>query len=62
MLLTAITLLGGLAELWDKNAIFGSFADYTGLVVWAVGLDQGKNLIQALKAYGTPAPQAGGQN
>lgn len=45
----AITLITGLPTLYFGNATFGSFADYVGILAWAIGIDQGKNLIQTIK-------------
>jgi len=62
----ALTLIvGGVAlatilpTLYFAKATFGSLADYVAILVWAVGIDQGKNLIQLLKSYPADRPAAG---
>jgi hypothetical protein len=45
----AIALVTGLSLLYAKTATFGSLQDYLGLFLWGVGVDQGKNLVQAMK-------------
>ena len=49
----AVTLATGLPALYFAKATFGSFADYAAILAWAIGIDQGKNLIQMLKSFGT---------
>jgi hypothetical protein len=46
-----ITLLTGLPALYFGKPSFGSFMDYIAILAWAVGVDQGKNLIQLMKTF-----------
>jgi hypothetical protein len=55
----AITLATGLPTLYFAKPDFGSFADYVAILAWAVGVDQGKNLIQLLKAAPLDPPASG---
>lgn len=50
-----VAMVSGLSLYYAKNPIFGTLQDYLGLVVWGVGVDQGKNLIQALQMW-SPTP------
>lgn len=47
----AIALATGLPILYFSKPTFGSFADYAGILAWAIGIDQGKNLVQLWKSY-----------
>jgi hypothetical protein len=50
----ALALASGLSLLYAKNATFGTMADYFGLMLWGVGVDQGKNLAQSLQLTSPP--------
>lgn len=50
-IVTAIALMVGLPTLYFAKATFGSFGDYIAILTWAIGVDQGKNLIQLMKTY-----------
>jgi len=49
-LLAGVAVVTGLPALYFDNATFGSYADYVKILVWGVGIDQGKNLIQLVRA------------
>jgi hypothetical protein len=52
MFLVALITLGtSLPALYFAKGTFGSFTDYVAILAWAIGIDQGKNLIQMLKTY-----------
>jgi hypothetical protein len=51
----AVALASGLSLLYAKNATFGTMADYFGLILWGVGVDQGKNLAQSLQLTSPPS-------
>jgi hypothetical protein len=55
-----VALVTSLPALYLSKLTFGSFADYTAILLWAVGLEVGgKNLVQVLRsagAGGAPAP------
>lgn len=51
----AIALISGLSLLYAKNPTFGAMADYLGLFLWGIGIDQGKNLAQSLQMTAPPA-------
>ena len=58
----ATAIVSGLAMFYVKNAGFGSFQDYLTLFLWGLGVDQGKNFVQALQPgafSGGKAGQAG---
>jgi hypothetical protein len=55
ILIALFALGGGMLKFYCTTPTFGSFSDYMGLAVWAIGLDQGKNLIQSLKTYANPS-------
>jgi hypothetical protein len=46
----AVALATGLSTYYFKNPTFGSYQDYLTLMLWGVGMDQGKNFLQALQA------------
>lgn len=54
-----LTLATSLSTLYFAKSTFGSFSDYVAILVWAIGIDQGKNLIQMLKALPLDAPATG---
>jgi hypothetical protein len=45
----ATAIASGLGMFYVKNAGFGSFQDYLTLFLWGLGVDQGKNFVQALQ-------------
>jgi hypothetical protein len=49
LLVTIVAIVTALPALYFSKATFGSFADYVAILAWAIGIDQGKNLIQLLK-------------
>jgi hypothetical protein len=51
LIVAAVTLATSLPTLYYSNPTFGSSADYAAILAWAVGVDQGKNLIQMLSAF-----------
>lgn len=51
LIIMVIALVTSLSSLYLSKPTFGSFADYIAILAWAIGIDQGKNLIQLLKAY-----------
>jgi hypothetical protein len=48
-------MVSGLTIYYAKSQIFGSLEDYLSLFVWGAGVDQGKNLLQALQVYSPTA-------
>jgi hypothetical protein len=46
-----VAIVSGLAMFYAKNPSFGTLQDYLSLFTWAAGVDQGKNLVQALQTY-----------
>jgi hypothetical protein len=50
-IISAITaLVTGLSMFYFKNVSWGTYQDYLTLVLWGMGVDQGKTFVQALKA------------
>lgn len=49
-IVTLVALVTGLSSLYFGKPTFGSFADYIAILAWAIGVDQGRNLIQLLKS------------
>jgi hypothetical protein len=43
-------IVTGLSMYYFKNASWGTYQDYLTLVLWGMGVDQGKTFVQALKA------------
>jgi hypothetical protein len=54
-LLALIVSVGSGIALYAFAPTFGSVKDYFALLTWAAGLDQGKNFLQSLAVYATPA-------
>jgi len=55
----AVAIATGLSTLYLKGPTFGSYQDYLTLFLWGIGVDQGKNFLQALQTYsgsGTTPP------
>jgi hypothetical protein len=48
--MAAIAVATGLPTLYLDNPTFGSYADYVKILVWGIGIDQGKNLIQLVQS------------
>jgi len=48
--LSVVALATSLPTLYFAKPTFGSFADYAAILTWAISTDQGKNLVQALRA------------
>lgn len=46
-----IAVATGFLMFYSKNPDFGSLQDYLALFLWGVGVDQGKNFLQALQTY-----------
>lgn len=57
-LMAGVAVVTGLPALYFDNATFGSYADYVKILVWGVGIDQGKNLIQLVRAVPADGPPA----
>jgi hypothetical protein len=59
-LTAGVAVVSGLPALYFDNATFGSYTDYVKILVWGVGIDQGKNLIQLVRDVPPdgPAPPA----
>jgi hypothetical protein len=51
IIIAAVAILSGLATQYFANETFGSYTDFVGLLAWAVGIDQSKNLIQTLQSW-----------
>lgn len=56
LFVTVITLVTALPTLYFAKASFGSFGDYIAILAWAIGVDQGKNLLQMLRSFPADAP------
>jgi len=54
-----VALATGLMTYYYKNATFGSPQDYLTLALWGAGMDQGKNILQALQSVSNQAASAG---
>jgi hypothetical protein len=46
----AVALATGLSTYYFKTPTFGAYQDYVTLALWGVGMDQGKNFLQALQS------------
>ncbi|HEX3482131.1 MAG TPA: hypothetical protein VHT91_44255 [Kofleriaceae bacterium] len=57
-LTAGVAVVTGLPALYFDNATFGSYADYVKILVWGVGIDQGKNLIQLVREVPPDGPPA----
>ena len=58
-LIAAITALAtGLTMFYFKGTSWGTYQDYLTMLLWGMGVDQGKNFLQALQANSAPS---GGQ-
>ncbi|HEX3765779.1 MAG TPA: hypothetical protein VHW23_44085 [Kofleriaceae bacterium] len=55
-LMAAVAVATGLPTLYFDNPTFGSYADYVKILVWGIGIDQGKNLIQLIRSEPSDAP------
>lgn len=55
-LLAVVAVATGLAALYSNNPTFGSYADYVKILLWGIGVDQGKNLIQLVGAIPADLP------
>jgi hypothetical protein len=59
-IVAGVAVATSLPALYFAKPTFGSFGDYTAILAWAIGIDQGKNLIQLLKTFpadgGAPKP------
>lgn len=58
-LMAAVAVATGLPTLYFDNPTFGSYADYVKILIWGIGIDQGKNLIQLVRSEpldAAPAP------
>lgn len=49
-LVLAIALLTALPTLYLEKPTFGSLADYIAILIWAIGIDQAKNIVQLLNS------------
>ena len=50
-IVAGVAIATSLPTLYFAKPTFGSFGDYTAILAWAIGIDQGKNLIQLLKTF-----------
>jgi hypothetical protein len=50
-IVAGVAVATSLPALYFAKPAFGSFGDYTAILAWAIGIDQGKNLIQLLKTF-----------
>jgi hypothetical protein len=57
-LMAAVAVASGLPTLYFDNATFGSYTDYVKILVWGIGIDQGKNLIQLVRSVPPDGPPA----
>jgi hypothetical protein len=46
-----VAIATGLSMFYYKGTSWGTYQDYLTLFLWGVGVDQGKNFLQALQAY-----------
>jgi len=54
----AVALITGLSTYYFKNPTFGSYQDYLVLLLWGIGMDQGKNFLQALQSVSSQSAGA----
>jgi len=55
-LIAAITALAtGLTMFYFKGTSWGTYQDYLTMLLWGMGVDQGKNFLQALQANSAPS-------
>jgi hypothetical protein len=52
-----VAIATGLSTFYFKGTSWGTFQDYLTLLVWGIGVDQGKNFLQALQTF-SAAPAA----
>jgi hypothetical protein len=45
-----IAMVSGLSMFYFKGTSWGTYQDYLTLILWGIGVDQGKNFLQALQA------------
>lgn len=57
-MMSAVAVATGLPALYFDNLTFGSYSDYVKILAWGIGIDQGKNLIQLVRAVPPDAPPA----
>ncbi len=57
-MMAGVAVATGLPTLYFDNLTFGSYADYVKILAWGIGIDQGKNLIQLVRAVPPDAPPA----
>jgi hypothetical protein len=50
----AVALVTSLPAVYFSKPTFGTYGDYTAILAWAIGVDQGKDLIQMLSAFKAP--------
>jgi hypothetical protein len=56
LIAAVIAIASGLLMFYYKEASWGTYKDYLTLFLWGVGIDQGKNFLQALQSFsGQPA-------
>jgi hypothetical protein len=55
-IIAAIALVTSIPALYIAKPTFGSFADYVAILAWAIGIDQGKNLVQLMKTFPPDSP------
>ncbi len=55
-IIAAVALVTSIPALYLAKPTFGSFADYIAILAWAIGIDQGKNLVQLMKTFPADAP------
>ena len=58
-IIAVVALVTSIPALYLAKPTFGSFADYVAILAWAIGIDQGKNLVQLMKAFPADAPADG---
>jgi hypothetical protein len=56
LILAGIAVATSLPVLYFSKPTFGAFADYTAILIWAIGIDQSKNLIQLLNTFSPDTP------
>jgi hypothetical protein len=61
LIAATVAIATGLSTYYFKGASWGTYQDYLTLFLWGVGVDQGKNFLQALQFYSASASAAPGK-
>jgi hypothetical protein len=55
-LMAGVAVVTGLPALYFDNATFGAYTDYVKILIWGIGIDQGKNLLQLVHQVSPDGP------